>query len=171
MGDDLIFGNASAPVPRPKNSAAEIRIMIYLQQHKGVLIFSMKNESEIPKTLQGAIVYFSDADVALNFAISIRWPDGVKCPRCGSAHVSFTSKRRVWTCEDCEKRQQFSAKVGTIMEDSPLPLDKWLTAIRLISTAKNGISSYEIHRALGVTQKTAWFLGHRIRLALHSGTF
>jgi transposase-like protein len=130
----------------------------------------MINENEIPKTLQEAIIYFSDPDVALNFAVSIRWPDGVKCPRCGSSHISFTAKRRVWTCEDCPKRQQFSVKVGTIMEDSPLKLDKWLTAIWLISSAKNGISSYEIHRALGISQKTAWFLGHRIRLALQSGS-
>jgi transposase-like protein len=130
----------------------------------------MINENEIPKTLQEAIIYFSNPDVALDFAVSIRWPDGVKCPRCGSCRVSFTAKRRVWTCEDCPKRQQFSVKVGTIMEDSPLPLDKWLTAIWLISSAKNGISSYEIHRALGITQKTAWFLSHRIRLALQSGS-
>jgi transposase-like protein len=130
----------------------------------------MKDENEIPKTLQEAIIYFSNPDTALDFAVSIRWPNGVKCPRCGSSHVSFTAKRRVWTCEDCPKRQQFSVKVGTIMEDSPIKLDKWLTAIWLISSAKNGISSYELHRALGITQKSAWFLGHRIRLALQSGT-
>jgi transposase-like protein len=130
----------------------------------------MKDENDIPKTLQDAINYFANPDVALDFAVSIRWPDGVKCPRCGSSHLSFTAKRRVWTCEDCPKRQQFSVKVGTIMEDSPLKLDKWLTAIWLISSAKNGISSYALHRALGITQKSAWFLGHRIRLALQSGT-
>jgi transposase-like protein len=133
-------------------------------------ILSMTTENEFPTTLHGAVKYFSDPDVALQFAVSMRWPEGVKCPRCGSVHVSFTAKRRVWTCEDCPKRQQFSFKVGTIMEDSPIPLDKWLVAIWLISSAKNGISSYEIGRALGLTQKSAWFLGHRIRLALQSGT-
>ncbi|HEX3717714.1 MAG TPA: IS1595 family transposase [Verrucomicrobiae bacterium] len=132
----------------------------------------MNTDQQIPKTLQDAIVYFSNPDVALEFVKNIRWPDGVvKCPRCGSVHVSFTAKRRVWTCEDCPKREQFSVKVGTIMEDSHLSLDKWLVAFWLMSSAKNGISSYEIHRALGITQKTAWFLEHRIRLALKDGTF
>jgi transposase-like protein len=131
----------------------------------------MKDENEVPKTLQEAIVYFSNPDVALEFVKNIRWPDGkVKCPKCGSTRVSFTAKRRVWTCEDCPDRDQFSVRVGTIMEGSHLPLDKWLVAFWLMASAKNGISSYEVHRALGITQKTAWFLEHRIRLALQSGT-
>jgi transposase-like protein len=131
----------------------------------------MKTEIEFPKTLQAAIKHFADPDVALNFMASIRWPNGVKCPRCGSDKVSFTAKRRVWTCECCPNRRQFSIKVGTIMEDSPITLDKWLAGIWLIVSAKNGISSYETGRALGLTQKSAWFLGHRVRLALQNGTF
>lgn len=130
----------------------------------------MKNEPEFPKTLHAAIKYFSDPDIALGFLVSMRWPQGVHCPRCGSKKVSFTAKRRVWTCEECPNRRQFSIKVGTIMEDSPISLEKWLAGIWLVVSAKNGISSYELHRALGITQKSAWFLGHRIRLALKNGT-
>ena len=127
-------------------------------------------ENELPKTLKAAIEYFANPDTAIEFATSMRWPDGVKCPRCGSTRVSFTKNRRVWTCEDCPDRRQFSFKVGTIMEDSPIPLGTWLVAIWFIASAKNGISSYEISRHLGVTQKSAWFMGHRIRMALQSGT-
>ena len=130
----------------------------------------MKTESEFPKTLQQAIKYFADPDVALKFFVSMRWPNGVQCPRCGSHRVSFTAKRRVWTCEDCPNRRQFSTKVGTIMEDSPLGLDKWLIGIWLITSAKNGISSYELSRTFGITQKSAWFFEHRIRFALQQGT-
>jgi len=131
----------------------------------------MKDTNEFPKTLQAAIKHFADADTALQFMVSIRWPHGVKCPRCGSEKVSFTASRRVWTCECCPKRRQFSIKVGTIMEDSPIALGNWLVGTWLIVSAKNGISSYELHRTLGLTQKSAWFLGHRIRLALQNGTF
>jgi transposase-like protein len=130
----------------------------------------MKTKNELPKTLPEAITYFSNPDVALQFVVSMRWPNGVRCPRCGSAKVSFTAKRRVWTCEECPGRRQFSVKVGTVMEDSPIGLDKWLVGMWLVASAKNGISSHEIHRALGITQKSAWFMGHRIRLALQSGT-
>jgi transposase-like protein len=131
----------------------------------------MKNElPEFPKTLQEAMVYFADADRALNFFVGMRWPQGVECPRCESSKVSFTAKRKVWTCSDCPNRRQFSFKVGTIMEDSPIGLDKWLVGMWLITSAKNGISSYELHRTLGITQKSAWFLSHRIRLALQNGT-
>jgi transposase-like protein len=122
-----------------------------------------------PQTLVEAIRYFSDPDNCLSFMKAIRWPDGIICPRCGSADHSFISTRRMWKCKGCKK--QFSCKVGTIMEDSPLSLDKWLTAIWMISNAKNGISSWEIHRALGITQKSAWFLLHRIRLAMQTGSF
>jgi transposase-like protein len=131
----------------------------------------MKNEKvEFPKTLQEAMVYFADPDRALNFFVGMRWPNGVCCPRCDSANVSFTAKRRVWTCNACPDRRQFSFKVGTIMEDSPISLDKWLVGMWLITSAKNGISSYELHRTLGITQKSAWFLSHRIRLGLQNGT-
>src|SRR5438105_2520628 len=116
-----------------------------------------------PKTLQQAIVYFSDPDNALNFMISLQWPDGViTCPRCESDRNTFISTRRTWQCKACKK--MFTVKLGTIMEDSPIGLDKWLSAIWMIVSAKNGISSYEIHRGLGITQKSAWFLMHRIRL-------
>jgi transposase-like protein len=130
----------------------------------------MNETDEFPKTLKEAAAHFSNPDTALKFAVAMRWPHGVKCPRCGSVHVSFTAKRRVWTCEDCPNRRQFSFKVGTVMEDSPISLDKWLLAMWLVTSAKNGISSYELHRALGITQKSAWFLEQRIRLALQSGS-
>jgi transposase-like protein len=129
-----------------------------------------KQEVKVPETLHAAIRYFADEDRALGFMKSIRWPDGVvRCPRCHHKDVSFISTRRVWKCKHDKK--QFSIKVGTIMEDSPISLDKWLCAFWLIVNAKNGISSYEIHRSLGVTQKTAWFLLHRIRLAMQDGSF
>jgi transposase-like protein len=125
---------------------------------------------EFPKTLQQAIKYFADEDRALNFMIGIRWPDRVvKCPTCGSTDISFLSTRRIWKCKQTHEKRQFSVKVGTVMEDSPIKLDKWLCAFWLIANAKNGISSYELHRSLGVTQKTAWFLLHRIRLAMQNG--
>jgi len=125
-----------------------------------------------PKTLQEAIRYFSDPDTCLAFMVSLRWPDGnVKCPICGSEGARFLANQRRWECRDKHPRRQFSIKVGTIFEDSPLSLETWLPAVWLITNAKNGISSYEIHRGLAVTQKTAWFMLHRIRLAMRSGTF
>lgn len=130
----------------------------------------MLNDKELPKTLQQAIQYFSDKDVCLNFVASMLWTDGIAvCPHCGNDTTSFLSTRRIWKCKACKK--QFSVKVGTIFEDSPIGLDKWLTAMWLIVGAKNGISSYEVHRAIGVTQKTAWFMLHRLRLAMQSGSF
>src|SRR3989440_4830975 len=124
---------------------------------------------QIPETLTGAIRYFSDAETCHNFLTEMRWPEGVSCPRCGSADVSkLMLPRRIWNCRGCKK--QFSVKVGTIFEDSPLGLDKWLPATWMIVNAKNGISSYELHRSLGVTQKTAWFMLHRIRLAMQNGS-
>lgn len=124
-----------------------------------------------PKTLIEAIQYFSDPDRCLNFMVSLRWPNGVICPTCGSGDMKFIPTRRLWECKNKHVRRQFSIKVGTIFEDSPLSLDKWLAAIWLVANAKNGISSYEIHRALGVTQKSAWFMLHRIRLAMNNETF
>lgn len=131
--------------------------------------FTMKKEAAFPKTLQQAIVYFADPENASNFLMELRWPNGVECPECGGREVSYLSTRRLWKCKACKK--QFSVKVGSLMEDSPIGLDKWLAAIWLIANAKNGISSYEIHRSLGVTQKTAWFLLHRIRKAMQQGSF
>jgi transposase-like protein len=120
-----------------------------------------------PKTLQQAIVYFSDPDTAFAEMVKFRWPDGiVKCPTCGSADVYFTKSRRIWQCKNDHVKRQFSVKIGSIMEDSPLGIDKWLVALWLITNAKNGISSYELARAIGVTQKSAWFMLHRIRLAM-----
>jgi transposase-like protein len=120
-----------------------------------------------PSTLQEAIIYFSDADNCLNYLAARRWPNGVViCPTCGSDKVSFMPSRRVWQCKARHPRAQFSVKVGTIMEDSPLGLDKWLTAIWMQTSMKNGISSWEIHRSLNITQKCSWHMMHRIRLAL-----
>lgn len=123
----------------------------------------------VPRTLQETIVYFADAEAAHAFAVMLRWPDGVFCPWCNSAEHSFVSTRKVWKCKGCKK--SFSVRVGTIFEDSPLSMSKWLAAIWLLTNAKNGISSYELHRALGVTQKTAWFMLHRIRAAMKAKSF
>ena len=119
-----------------------------------------------PKTLQAAIVYFSNLDNCVRYLVERRWPDGVSCPTCGRSDVSYVAKRRVWQCKTRHPKCQFSVKVGTIFEDSPIGLDKWLMAMWMVANCKNGVSSWEIHRAIGVTQKTAWFLLHRIRLAM-----
>jgi hypothetical protein len=118
-----------------------------------------------------AIRYFADPNVTLDLMVAIRWPDGVVCPTCGSKEVAFLKTRRLWKCKNRHPKQQFSAKVGTIFEDSPIGLDKWFTAMWLIANCKNGISSYEIARDLHVTQKTAWFMDHRIRFAMKTGSF
>ena len=102
---------------------------------------------------------------------SLRWPNGVCCPHCGSLRVGYLQSVKRWKCYEKHDKPQFSLKTGTIFEDSPLGLDRWLPAIWLIVNCKNGVSSYEIARALGVTQKTGWFIGHRIRAALHAGSF
>src|SRR5580693_2697252 len=119
-----------------------------------------------PKTLQQAITYFASPDNCVAYLVGHRCPDGVVCPTCGRTDVVYVAKRRVWQCKSRHPKCQFSVKVGTIFEDSPIPLDKWLMAMWMVANCKNGVSSYEIHRALGVTQKTAWFLLHRIRLAM-----
>lgn len=122
---------------------------------------------EEPKTLQEAILYFADPDRCIAYLAASRWPDGVAvCPTCGRTDVSYVPKRRVWQCKSRHPKCQFSIKVGTIFEDSPIPLGKWLAAMWLIANCKNGVSSWEIHRALKVTQKTAWFMLHRVRLAM-----
>jgi len=121
----------------------------------------------MPRTLISAIRYFADEDRCIEYVASRRWPDGeVKCPTCGSIATLYLKKQRRWKCASDHPRRQFSVKVGTIFEDSPLPLSKWLPAVWMIGACKNGISSLEIHRALHVTQKTAWFMLHRIRLAM-----
>jgi len=124
-----------------------------------------------PKTLLQAVRYYSDLAVCQELLVEARWPDGVSCPTCGRTDVSYLETQKRWQCKTKHARRQFSVKVGTIFEDSPIGLDKWFTAMWLIAGAKNGISSYELHRAIGVTQKTAWFLNHRIRLAMQTGSF
>ncbi len=119
-----------------------------------------------PKTLQEAILYFADADNCLNYLVARRWKNGVVCPTCESKNVSFVPSRRVWQCKTRHAKAQFSIKVGTIFEDSPIGLDKWLTAMWMVANCKNGVSSWEVHRSLGVTQKSAWFMLQRIRLAM-----
>jgi len=120
-----------------------------------------------PKTLQEAIIYFSNPDNCVAFLVARRWPDGnVICPTCGRADVAYVPARRVWQCKTRHPKSQFSIKVGTIFEDSPISLDKWLMAMWMLANCKNGASSYELHRAMGISQKSAWFVFHRIRLAL-----
>src|SRR5437879_6694056 len=130
----------------------------------------MANTLQLPKTLQEAVSYFSDPQRTFDYAVKLRWPDGkVTCPRCEGTEHSFISTRRIWFCKDCKK--QFTVKVGTIFEDSALGMDKWMIAVWLIVNAKNGISSYEVGRALGITQKSAWFMLHRVRLAMQTPSF
>jgi hypothetical protein len=128
-------------------------------------------ETRTPTTLIDAVRYFSDPDVCLNVMVKIRWPNGVKCPTCGSEKVSFLANQHRWQCSTKHPKRQFSAKVGTIFEDSPIGLDKWLPVVWLLTNCKNGISSYEIGRDLGVTQKTGWFMLQRVRLAMQAGSF
>lgn len=125
---------------------------------------------QTPRTLQEAIAYFSDEDRCIAYLVAMRWPDGVTCPKCGREDISYLAKQRRWQCKSKHPRRQFSVKVGTVMEDSPIPLTKWLPAMWMLANCKNGISSYEIARDLGVTQKTAWFMMHRIRLAMQDET-
>ena len=124
---------------------------------------------ELARTLTEAVRYFADIDNCIAYLVARRWPNGViACPTCGNDHVRFDRKRRVWTCNTKHPKRQFSVKVGTIFEDSPLGLDKWLPTVWMIANMKNGVSSHEIARSLGVTQKTAWFMLHRVRLAMQS---
>ena len=130
-----------------------------------------QSEKRIPKNLMGAVRYFADPDVCVDFVASMRWPDGVVCPHCEGIKVSYLSSRRIWKCmaKDCHK--QFSVKTFSVFEDSPITLDKWLVAVWLVVNCKNGVSSYEIARDLKVTQKSAWFMLHRIRLALKNNSW
>ena len=134
----------------------------------------METEITTPQTLQEAIVFYADEQNCHEFIVKSRWPSGVCCPHCGDVNVTLIERktrkqdRVIWICNGC--RQQFSAKVGTIFGDSPLPLSKWLTAMWLLTCAKNGISSCELGRSIGVTQKTAWFMLHRIREAISLGS-
>ena len=127
---------------------------------------------ETPKTLQAAIQHFGDYENCRKFMVAVRWLDEIiRCPRCNSEKVTYLAKARLYRCYGDHPKQKFSLKVGTVFEDSPIPLEKWLPAVWLVVNCKNGISSYELHRALGVTQKSAWFMLHRIRLAIQSKSF
>jgi len=125
-----------------------------------------------PETLIEAVQHFADPQVCHDYMVKLKWPDGkIVCPECGSDKIGFIKSRWKFQCNVKACRAQFSAKTGTIFEDSPLSLCKWFVAVWCVINAKNGVSSYEIHRALGVTQKTAWFMDHRIRLAMKTRTF
>jgi transposase-like protein len=126
-------------------------------------------EKPFPKSLLEATRYFADPDVCVEFVDAMRWPEGVACPHCEGKQVSYLKTRRIWKCMAKECHKQFSVKTFSVFEDSPIALDKWLTAIWLVVNCKNGISSYEIARDLKVTQKSAWFMLHRIRLAMQFG--
>jgi hypothetical protein len=121
-----------------------------------------------PKTLQDAIIYFANPDNCVSYLVAHRteWKNGVICPTCGSKDVGYVASRRLWQCKSRHPKAQFSVKVGTIMEDSAISLDKWLVAIWMQTNMKNGVSSWEIHRSLGISQKCAWHMLHRIRLAM-----
>ena len=127
--------------------------------------------ADFPQSLLEATRYFDDMDVCVEFVAAMRWPNGPVCDHCGSTKNSYLTTRRIWKCMNKECRKQFSVKTGSIFEDSPIALDKWLTAVWLIVNCKNGISSYEIARDVKVTQKSAWFMLHRIRLALKDGNW
>ena len=127
---------------------------------------------ESATTLRDAILWFADFEHCRQFMVELRWLDGVvKCPTCGATKLTWLAKQRVWKCYAGHPKPTFSLKTGTIFEDSPIPLEKWLPTAWLLINCKNGISSYELHRDLGVTQKTAWFMLHRIRLAMQDGNF
>jgi transposase-like protein len=135
-------------------------------------MLTMMNTNETPKTLLEAVNFFADYENCEKFMVRIRWSDGVvKCPTCGSDKLTYLANARLWKCYEKHARPKFSLKVGTLFEDSPLPLSKWLPVVWMIANCKNGISSYEVARALGVTQKSAWFMLHRVRKAMHSQSF
>jgi transposase-like protein len=121
-----------------------------------------------PKTLQAAIQHFGDEQTCIDTIAALRWPEGVTCPACGHKEHYYLKTQKRWKCKDCNR--QFSVKLGTIFEDSPIHLSKWLLAMWMLANCKNGVSSYEIHRNIGVTQKSAWFMLQRIRLAMQNGS-
>jgi transposase-like protein len=131
----------------------------------------MVTDDSTPDTLLGAVKYFSDIETCIAFVAALRWPNGVECPRCGAGPDATyrLSTRALWKCRACKK--QFSVKVGSIFEDSPIGLNKWLPAMWMLVNCKNGVSSYEIARDLGITQKSAWFMLHRLRLAIQAKSF
>ncbi len=131
----------------------------------------MKKET-LPTTLREAFIQFSNEDLCVQFVAVMRWPDGDPvCPHCNQTGTGYLKTQRRWKCKNRDCRKQFSVKVGTIFEDSPIPLSKWLTVVWMVTNCKNGISSYEVARDIGVTQKSAWFMEHRVRTAMESGSF
>lgn len=131
------------------------------------MIPPMDGKHNQPKTLQEAVIFYGDPNNALAYMTLLRWPDGVvTCPTCGRTDVVFLHNQRKWQCKSVHPKRQFSAKVGTIFEDSPIASEKWIVAVWMLSNCRNGVSSYELGRAIGVTQKSAWFMLHRIRLGL-----
>lgn len=134
------------------------------------IILYMAPKQQSDKTLRQAIIYFSNPDNCLHYMVARRWPDGVACPSCGRKDVVFLKNQGKWQCKSVHPKRQFTAKVGTIFEDSPIALEKWLLAVWMISNCRNGVSSYEIARTIGVTQKSAWFMLHRIRLTMQQGS-
>src|SRR5947209_3921436 len=131
----------------------------------------MDNAIREPETLQEAVIYFANPDNCLSYMITHRWKGVVTCPVCGRTDATFLKNQRKWQCRSHHMSRQFSAKTGTIFEDSPLGLDKWLMAVWMLTNCKNGNSSWELHRTLGVTQKTAWFMLHRVRKAMQNNSF
>jgi transposase-like protein len=130
----------------------------------------MDIQKQLPATLMEAIRFFADPQVCVDFFADLKWgAKGPECPRCAGKALSYLTTRLMWKCKNKDCGKQFSVKVGTILEDSPIGLDKWACAMWMLGNCKNGISSYEIARDLGVTQKTAWFMNHRIRFAIHQG--
>jgi transposase-like protein len=130
------------------------------------------SSNQAPKSLQEAVIYFADFDNCQKFMIELRWADGQgRCPNCGSEKVTYLANARVWKCYTKHPKAKFSLKVGTIFEDSPIGLDKWFVALWLLVNCKNGISSYEVARAIGISQTSAWHVMHRLRFALHEGSF
>jgi transposase-like protein len=133
----------------------------------------MNLETKTPlNTLQQAFEHFSVPQNAIDYMIRLRWPDGaITCPRCASQAVTWMPTRSLFQCKGKHPKKQFSVKVGTIFEDSPLPLGKWLIVAWMLGNCRNGISSHEIARTIGVTQKTAWFMLHRLRTAAHEDSY
>lgn len=155
-----------------ERSGLNVWVIIYLRnQKKKRIILLMKDQGFKPKTLQAAIKHFSNEQTCIDAVALSRWPDGKpECPKCGGREHYYLASQRRWKCKNGKCGKQFSVKVGSIFEDSPLGLDKWMLAMWMIANCKNGVSSYEIHRAIGVTQKSAWFMLHRIRLAMQNGS-
>ena len=154
--------------------AAKLRSTLSGEGHRGPFLYFLDMDRKVkqPKTSQEAIWRFDNPDNALTYMVKLRWPNGVvACPSCGRTDVVFLKNQRKWQCKTVHPKRQFSAKVGTIFENSRIPLEKWLVAVWMICNCKNGVSSYELAKAIGISQKSAWFMLHRIRLAMSEAPF